>query len=647
MCGIAGAFGRNATEGSVRNMTDTLKHRGPDGWGVWFDPEIPAALGHRRLAIIDLSACGSQPMVSHCGRWVIVFNGEIYNFRALRAELEGEGVQFRGHSDTEVMLEMIARRGIERAVTQLVGMFAFALVDAAQRRLFLVRDRFGKKPLYYALPDAHTVIFGSELKSLRVYDGFDLRIDLNALAGYLRYGYVSGPESIYERARKVPAGAWIAFDVTDSALRVHPARVYWSPEDAARKAASDPLELSHAETVDQLDRHLRDAVSVRLESDVPLGAFLSGGIDSSLVVALMHAEGAAPVRTFTIGFDDAAYDESTDARRIADALGTQHTERMLSPQDCLDIVPRLPFSYDEPFADSSQIPTLLVSALAREHVTVALSGDGGDEVFGGYNRHVHLPKLWDRVDALPRPLRAGSARLLEFLSPEVWDTLFARLAPFIPRRWHVRTPAEKIQKLQAVLQSHGAAEAYDRVTAYWQGSEGVVRGATVRKSRALNGDWDFTQQMMLCDSVHYLVDDILVKVDRASMAYGLEVRAPLLDHRVFEFAWRLPRSAHMNGKQGKLLLRAVLSRYVDLALVDRPKMGFAVPIDAWLRGPLREWAETLLARERIQKEGFFDGALVQRKWKEHIAGSHNWRYELWAVLMFQAWYESTSQAMTE
>ncbi len=639
MCGICGFLGEPASrpaaalDAVVRRMADSLAHRGPDGEGVWVDEAAGVALGHRRLAIVDLSPLGRQPMVSADGRWVIVYNGEIYNFRELRAELEGAGHAFRGQSDSEVLLEACAAWGVERAVRRLVGIFAFALWDRRDRALHLVRDPLGVKPLYWGRMGG-ALLFGSQPKALRAHPAFTAAVDRDALAAYLRFSYVPAPHSIYQGVSKLEPG---------TILTLRPGRepertVYWDMAGTVRAGIAARRPLSDGEAADALEALLGDAVGRQMVADVPLGAFLSGGIDSSTVVALMQARSSRPVKTFTIGFDEGGYDESADARAVAAHLGTDHSELRLRPGEALDTIARLPDWYDEPFADSSQIPTVLVSAMTRRSVTVALSGDGGDELFAGYNRYLWGAALWRRLGPLPAGLRRGAAGLIRAVRPQRWDALFALL----PDSRRPRQPGDKLHKLAGVLGAADPDALYRRLVSQWEEPDAVVRGGREPRGalwdgRAAATAADFVERMQYLDSVTYLPDDILAKVDRASMGVSLEARVPLLDHRVVEFAWRLPPSQKIRDGTGKWLLRQVLHRHVPPALTDRPKSGFAVPIDRWLRGPLRDWAEDLLDEGRLRAEGFLDPVPIRARWDEHRAGIRNHQHSLWSVLMFQAW----------
>ena len=636
MCGIAGVL--NPSTGACRSlerdataMADCLAHRGPDDHGIWSDLDAGIALTHRRLSIVDLSPAGHQPMISADGRFIIVFNGEIYNFQDLRPELEERGVKFRGHSDTEVMLEAFVAYGIESTVRRLIGMFTIAVWDKRERTLTLIRDRLGIKPLYW-MKQGGLFLFGSELKSLRAYPGWTQHIDRGALASYMRHNYIPSPHSIYQGVNKLEQGTILTLP-WDGEPRIER---FWDARAVAKTGLADPLRGSDAEMTDQLETLLRDAVKRRMVADVPVGAFLSGGIDSSTVVALMKAANAGPVRTYTIGFTHCGYDEATHAAAVAKHLGTEHTEMIVSPQDALDVIPRLQEYYDEPFADSSQIPTYLVSALTRQHVTVALSGDGGDELFGGYTRYQYTEQLRS-LHRLPRPLRLALARMIAALPADQWS----RLLSVIPASVRPRQIGDKMHKIAGILPLEGETELYRQLVTHWE-PDAVVRQAQEVKGTLWDAsvDNDFPtllERMQFFDQVTYLPDDILTKVDRASMAVALEARVPLIDHRVVEFAWRLPREAKIRGSVTKWLLRQVLYRHVPKELVERPKMGFAVPLADWLRGPLRDWAENLLAESRLQQGGFFDAAVVRGVWDEHVSGRANREYMLWNVLMFEAW----------
>ncbi len=640
MCGIAGflAPGPLGPEAPAiaRAMGDALRHRGPDARAEWLDAEAGIALAHRRLAIVDLSEAGAQPMASACGRWWIAFNGEIYNHGALRAELDaaGRAPAWRGHSDTETLLAAIAAWGLRGALERAVGMFAIALWDRHERTLALVRDRLGEKPLYWGLQRG-VLLFGSELKALRAHPAFEARLDRGALGLLLRWGYVPAPWSIHEGIFKLPPGTVLTLRAGEAPGAPQP---YWSVRDAALAGARDPLSLSDDEAVAELDRLLRQSIEGQRMADVPLGAFLSGGIDSSTTVAVMQSLSRTPVRTFTIGMPDAGLDESPHAAAVARHLGTQHTELLLTANDALALIPELPALYCEPFADASQIPTLLVSRLARREVTVSLSGDAGDELFCGYERY-----FWaQRIAGVPLALRRTMGAALGALPAEAWAALMSPFSPLLPRALREGDRAERLRKLAAVLGARRDDEVYRRILEFWpDGGQPVAAAqpATVF-SEAPPALSPFESRMMLLDLQSYLPDDILVKVDRAAMSASLETRVPLLDHRIVEFALRLPLAQKVRGGQGKWVLRRVLDRYVPRALVERPKQGFGIPIHDWLRGPLRDWAETLLAESRLRDAGLIHPAPVRRLWREHLERRNDWGYRLWPVLMFEAWREA-------
>ncbi len=642
MCGIAGFWAPSGLEREadvwLRRMTDAISHRGPDDEGQWLDPEAGIALGHRRLSILDLSPEGHQPMVSRDGRWVLVFNGEIYNFRELGSMVEGSEARFRGHSDTEVMLASFERWGVRRAIERFVGMFAFALWDRSERALHLVRDRLGEKPLYAGWM-GDVFLFGSELKALRAHPAWRGEVDRGAVALFLRHSYVPQPWSIYQGIRKVPPGVILTLPTNRS--RQAPAEEsYWSARAIAEEGAQKPSTMSDCEAIDAFEALLKRTIGDEMVADVPLGAFLSGGIDSSTIVALMQAQSDRPVRTFTIGFDEDAFNEAHHAKAVAAHLGTDHTELYLTPAETLAVIPRLPTLYDEPFADPSQIPTFLVSELARRDVTVSLSGDGGDELLGGYDRYFVSDQMWRSIRRVPRGARVLLGRAITALPPAGWDRLL-RLGGPLARRGGLS--GERAHKLAALLSLDTEEAVYRRMMSHWPEPEDVVAGArepvVTLTDRA---QWprldNYLQRMMYLDLVTYLPDDILVKVDRASMGVSLESRAPFLDHRVVEFALQLPLGQKVRNGHGKWLLRRVLDRHVPRTLINRPKMGFGVPIDRWLRGPLREWAEDLLSDRRLRQEGFLDPAAVNRTWREHLSGQRNRQFLLWGVLMFQAWF---------
>ena len=642
MCGIAGMVDwRAATPGDALRsiseaMIETVRHRGPDAGDVWVEPEGGVALGQRRLAIIDLSPGGAQPMHSADRRHVITFNGEIFNYRDIRRELEAAGRAMRSDSDTEVLLEACALWGVEAAIERTIGMFAFALWDRKTKTLVLARDRLGIKPLYYAATPQR-VLFASQLKAFRADPQWKPTIDDDAVVGYLRHAYVGQPRTIYREAQKLLPGHVLTLR---EGLTPEP-KCFWDLRAiaVAGQRRNDPAPDPN-EAVERLDALLRDSVKLRMIADVPLGAFLSGGIDSSTVVALMQAQSTRPVKTFSIGFHETDYNEAESAKMVAAHLGTDHTEFYVEPRHALRVIPQLADWFDEPFADPSQIPTYLVSELTRKHVTVALSGDGGDELFAGYNRYIWAEHLARTVGRVPRPLRVASASALRVLAPDTWNRLFA----FVPASWRPALAGDKLHKITTLFDNPEPDAIYRRLVSQWERPDEVA--ASGREPRGplwdetIAGDFpDLVPRMQFLDMVTYLPDDILTKVDRATMAVGLEGRVPLLDHRVVAYAWSLPLAFKMHGGTSKWLLRRVLDRYVPRPLIDRPKMGFGVPIDAWLRGPLREWAETLLSPARLASDGLLRVEPVRRAWQEHIEGSRNWQYPLWTVLMLQAWRE--------
>lgn len=585
-------------------------------------------------------------MVSACGRYVIVFNGEVYNHAELRVELEAAEAApvWRGHSDTEVILALIGVHGVEAAVRKFSGMFAFALWDRQLRELWLARDRFGEKPLYYGW-SAGRFVFASELKALMAMPGWRGEIDRGAVTSMLRFGYVPALQSIWAGIRKLAPGALLRLphNLLVSGRLPEPAN-YWSLTEAAQRGIAMPFVGGDAEMVDELHARLSRSIGRQMLADVPVGAFLSGGVDSSVVVALMQERASEPVRTFSIGFQDPEYNEADHAKAVAQHLSTRHTELYVTPRETLDVIPLLPSLYDEPFADASQVPTYLVARMAREQVTVSLSGDGGDELFGGYNRYSWGRAVWRKTRPWPSAIRRLAGGAITSLSPEAWDRIFTSVKPSLPARLRQRMPGDRLHKLAGVIDAGSADELYSRLVSYWDDPAAlVVDGAEPPRSefwrQAAQGVSDVTQRMMLLDALTYLSDDILVKVDRAAMGVSLETRVPLLDHDVAEFAWSLPLQAKIRDGQTKWPLRQLLYRYVPRELIERPKMGFGIPIDAWLRGPLRDWAESLLDEQRLRREGLLRPEPIRRRWAEHLSGRRNWQYQLWAVLMLQAWRE--------
>lgn len=665
MCGIAGIFAAYLPSQMdmlqvVRHMSDRLKHRGPDDAGAWIDNENGMALAHRRLSILDLSPAGHQPMLSPCGRYVVTFNGEIYNHLEIRGELESEcllegygescaGV-WRGHSDTETLIAAIAGWGLERTLRKAVGMFAFALWDREIRTLYLVRDRMGEKPLYYGMCGG-ALLFASELKALKGYPGFQGEVNREALMLLLRHAAIPTPYTIYRGIYKLQPGTVLALKQSDITGDQLPVPIpYWSLREVALEGQNNQFPGSAADAAEELERLLRQSIAGQMVADVPLGAFLSGGIDSSTVVALMQSLSRSPAQTFTIGFHETGYDEAAHAHAVATHLGTKHTELYVTHLQAMAVVPRLQELYDEPFADASQIPTFLVSELAKQHVTVSLSGDGGDELFGGYNRYLWAPSIWRRMHWLPRSIRLALAGVLTTLPASHFNEVFRRLNTFLPAGWRYANPADKLNKLADVFAARTPEEIYSNLVSHWRNPAIAVKGGNETFSLCTGMNMsseiklaELEHRMMFLDAVSYLPDDILVKVDRAAMGVSLETRVPFLDHRVVEFAWRLPLNMKIRHGMGKWLLRNVLDKYVPRELIERPKMGFGIPLDAWLRSSLCGWAEDLLAPDRLAKEGYFHPRPIRDMWQEHLAGRGNHGSRLWNVLAFQSWLEMQRQ----
>jgi asparagine synthase (glutamine-hydrolysing) len=681
MCGIAGFLAAPArSEGELKEMAESMAnaiaHRGPDDLGVWADEQAGIALGHRRLSIVDLSPAGHQPMSSSGGRFIMVFNGEIYNHLELRAELEcidprlleDDGNKWRGHSDTETLLAGIERWGIEATLSKTVGMFAIALWDVQARTLHLARDRFGEKPLYYGWAGSgadRAFVFGSELKALRAFPDFANPVCRQALAQYMRFMYVPAPRSIYQGIYKLEPGCVLRIKLTpplnSPAQPLRPPALYesltlsrwWSLADVVQTGAKNQL-TDEVEAVKMLEQHLSDAVRLQSLADVPLGAFLSGGVDSSTIVALMQKQAMRPIKTFTVGFEQAGFDESPHARSIAQHLGTDHAELFVTAAEAQAVIAKLPYIYDEPFADSSQIPTHLVCCAARQHVTVALSGDAGDELFGGYSRYFWGPRIWAKLAWLPYPLRQALAASISAMPVASWDALTRPVNALLPGGKGIAHAGEKAHKLSTRLRGvRGLDDLYLSLVSEWQDPAQVVRGEggglvveppslldDALPEQALAGDANSPLRMMYRDSLTYLPDDILCKVDRAAMAVSLETRVPFLDYRVAEMAMQLPLSMKIRGGQGKWALREVLYKHLPRELIDRPKAGFGIPLGKWLRGPLRPWAESLLEEKRLYAEGYFYPVPIRHKWAEHLADQRDHTASLWAVLMFQAWLES-------
>lgn len=629
MCGITGfiAKGNLSTEeltNRLDSMNTALTHRGPDDQGLWVETKDQVALAQRRLSIIDLSPAGHQPMHSHCDRWVMVYNGETHSDQELRPLLVEKGITFKGHSDTETMLEACAALGVEEATKQFIGMFAFALWDKKEKRLYLVRDRIGIKPLYWSYHEG-TFAFASELKALRKSPGFPLQLDSKAIALYLRYGYIPAPYSIYKHAKKLMPGTILTFKVGE----MPKVQTYWSLKNTleSERGASIP-------TTEELHTLLKDAVKRSMISDVPLGAFLSGGIDSSLVVSLMQSQSSKPVKTFTIGFTEEGYNEAPHARAIAQHLKTDHTELYVTPKEAMDVIPKLPMMYDEPFADISQIPTFLVSQLARQHVTVTLSGDGGDETFAGYNRYLMGEKIWDKCKRLP--MRRAMSKILLHIPHHVLKSL----ENLLPARYKSLHPADRVTKVAHILKSKTPEDLYLALVSQWPDPQTLLRRgfepslAAFKEASFLD---DIIEKMQFIDTLTYLPDDVLTKVDRATMATSLEARVPLLDHRVIAMGWRYSVAEKINETKGKNPLREILQEYIPASLFERPKMGFSVPVSEWLKGPLREWAEDLLNDSDFPS--IIDPKPIRQTWQDHLEARANHQNALWTILMLQSWYK--------
>lgn len=648
MCGITGFLTRGGLASgqmaaNVQAMTERLSHRGPDDSGIWLDVDAGIALGHRRLSIIDISAAGHQPMVSASGRYILSYNGEVYNHLEIRDDLTSRGITFRGESDTETLLAAVEAFGIEPMLEMSRGMFAFALWDKKDRVLTLARDRLGQKPLYYGWA-GNSLLFASELKAMRSHPQWVGAMNRDILPAYLRLSYVPEPFTIYKDIHKLRPGHLLTVKAGSGGTISEQITPYWSASEAATQGLQSELRnLSEAEATDQLEAILGEAVEQRMISDVPLGAFLSGGIDSSLIVALMQAASSRPVKTFTIGFEEADYDESPHATRVAQHLGTDHTELRLSPGDALEVIPDLPGMWDEPFADSSQIPTYFVSRMARQDVTVALSGDGGDELFGGYNRHVWGPAIWAKIRYFPLPLRRAAGRLIQAVSPATIDRAYGLLKTgSVSEQNHQSNVGFKAHKFSHALMSDNPAQLYRNLRSIWQNPEALLTGSTLEPDLPeldldkAPGD-SMAEKMMFCDLISYLPGDILTKVDRASMAVSLEARSPFLDHKVVEFSWCLPESFKIRSMGGKWIVRRLLEKYIPREITERPKAGFGLPIDSWLRTELKDWMLDHLSPERLASDGIFRPDKVQKIIDSHLSGKRDFQHQLWNFVMFQAW----------
>ena len=641
MCGFSGFIQpehlTQKARSYIQGMTDAIIHRGPDDAGHWLDAEEGIALGHRRLSILDLSSAGHQPMHSICGRYVLVYNGEIYNHMELRKNLEDDlgTLSWNGSCDTETLLNGISHWGLDTCLEKLNGMYAFALWDKKKRQLILARDRMGEKPLFYGR-SGDTFLFGSELKTLAAHPSWRGEVDRNALTLYLRHNYVPAPFSIFKNIFKLPPAHYIV--ISESGRSISDLHCYWSLGHVANKGTltniSEPKKL-----INKLDNLLHDSIHMRMKADVPLGVFLSGGYDSTCITAIMQAQSHHPVKTFSIGFHETNYNEAEYAKAVAKFLGTEHTELYVTPKETINVIPKLPIIYDEPFADPSQIPTYLVSQLARQDVKVSLSGDGGDELFFGYDRYFKARRIWNQLNRFPLTLRKMFVKSMNLIPSRTLQ----QVMNILPRSFRIKHLADRIPKFSEILSQQDELSFYRELISHYKKPEQVIlRGKepdTIFNFRESLPDLPgLCEKMMYIDMLSYLPDDILVKIDRASMSVGLEARIPMLDHRLVEFAWQVPINFKYRDGQGKWLLRQVLNRYIPNKLTDRPKMGFGMPIEHWLRGPLRPWAESLLDSKRLSDEGFFNPQMIRQIWHEHLTGRRRWHGVLWAVLMFQAWY---------
>ncbi len=651
MCGLVGFWqngGGHEQENIVSAMAEKLTSRGPDDKGVWLNPELGVALAHRRLAILDLTSAGHQPMISESGRYVLVYNGEIYNHLDLRHELEekGSAPNWRGSCDTETLIAGFEKWGIERTLLRTKGMFAFALWDQSKHSLTLGRDRLGEKPLYYGLING-IFFFASELRALKAHPSFDTEIDRKALNLFMQFGYVPTPYSIYKNIRKLEPGCTINFSSPSDVPETQP---YWSAEDIIIQGLRNPFCGTQQEGIDELEKLLLNSVKQQMLADVPLGVFLSGGVDSSLVTCLMEAQTSHPVHTFSIGFHEKEYNEAENSKEVANYLGTKHTEFYITPKDALEAIPKIPSIFSEPFSDSSQIPTYILSKLARQHVVVALSGDGGDELFGGYNRYTSIHKFWKYLSLVPPPARRLLAWIVLSFSPDSYDKMLGSTQNWIPHHMKIKDIGNKLHKSAQAISARTPEEFYSNLIRHWKDGDGLVLGLNTSstspsclKSSIQLPPESYIQNMMANDLVSYLPDDILVKVDRSSMAVGLETRIPMLDHKIVEYACSLPLDLKICNGTGKWILRQVLYKYIPKKLIERPKMGFGVPIGSWLRGPLRNWAEELLSRNRILQDGYFNPDPIQKKWNEHLSGKRDRQQPLWNILMFQAWLDEQTK----
>ncbi len=641
MCGIAGFYNFDGVQDANSShaigiaMRDSLSHRGPDSAGIWKDAEFPVVLSHRRLAIVDLSPDGAQPMESPSGRYMCVYNGEIYNYRDLKIELSEAGQVFKTRSDTEVMLAAIDMWGLDHTLQKLNGMFAIALWDRRDKKIIFARDRFGKKPLYVGWAGKN-LVFASELKAFHAHPDFTPDISKDVLGEYMRFGYVRAPNCIFKKIWQMRPASVLMVDCKTSSTGFDLSsqmKSYWSLSDVVKKGRSNLVQGSESDIVHDFEHRLSLATKRRMDCDVPFGSFLSGGIDSSLVTALMRNHSTHPIKTYSIGFEDKGYDESIYAAQVAKHLGTDHHEFKLGAQDVLSVIPKLADIYDEPFADMSQMPTYLISKMARAHVTVALTGDGGDEIMGGYQRHTHIPPLWKKIGWMPQGVRQGLAKVMLSLPQSGYDRMYPRYAQL----------GRRVHRMAGVMAARGAGDIYPRLLEVWPAQDGVVMGQSpcTDNDSYINPDLSLSEQMMMADLMSYRPDDLMVKMDRASMAVALEARAPLMDYELCEYSWRLPMEYKIRGIEGKWLLRRILEQYVPRDLIDRPKTGFGVPIQDWLKGPLKSWGDDLLSEDRLKKQNILNVSLVAGRWKDFQDGKtgHANTSDIWTALMFQSWHD--------